>query len=138
MRPYLPVAILAGAFATLPLYPQARAASEPTWSSAKPVEVVLSSYKFAPQALTLRHGQAYRLRLVNNGSRGHNFSAPAFFASARIDPADAMAVKNGKVEVAKGEARDIRLIPLRSGAYDLTCTRFLHAAHGMKGGITVV
>jgi plastocyanin len=137
MKAILPVVVVVGAFAATPLSLQAREPIGPSWSSARPVQVVLSSYKFTPQTLTLHHGQAYRLRFVNNSSRGHNFSAPAFFASTRIDPGDAMSVKNGKVEVAKGQVRDIRVIPLAAGAYHVTCTRFLHAAHGMKGGITV-
>src|SRR5262245_56964679 len=130
MKTRLSVAILALSFSAFAFYTQARAPSSTSWSSARPIEVVLSSYRFTPKNLTLHHGQAYRLHFVNDSSRGHNSSAPAFFAAARIDPADASAIKNGKVELADGEARDVRLVPLAAGAYNATCTRFLHSAHG--------
>jgi len=99
------------------------------------VEISLSNFAFAPRDIRLRAGQPYRLHLVNSANGGHNFSAPAFFRTARIAPADAAAVRNGTIEVPKGQARDIRLVPAR-GTYPVKCTHFLHSGFGMKGSIT--
>jgi len=133
MHPILKTMFFASALAGLPL-PQARA-QQPA-DPAQPVEIALSNFDFTPKDLHLRQGQAYRLRFVNRGSGGHNFSAPDFFAAARIDPADAAAVAKGSVELAKGEAREVRLTPA-AGTYKVKCTHFMHSAFGMKGSITV-
>src|SRR3954465_8000965 len=91
------------------------------------VNVVLSNFAFTPQTLHLNRGRAYRLHFVNQGSDGHNFSAPEFFAAAQINAADMGAVSGGKVELGKGESRDVRLVPT-VGKYAVTCTHFLHAS----------
>lgn len=106
------------------------------WADAKPVDITLSNFAFAPETLRLQHGRAYKLHFVNRGSGGHNFAAPQFFANARINPADAAAVGKGKIELKKGEARDVRLIPAQ-GSYKVKCTHFLHTGFGMKGAIVV-
>lgn len=108
----------------------------PSWEAAKKVDVVLSDFDYSPKALQLQQGQAYRLHFVNQGSGGHNFSAPDFFASARLDPADAAAITKGKIEVPEGESRDVRLVPA-AGSYKVRCAHFMHSAFGMKGSITV-
>jgi plastocyanin len=110
--------------------------AQPDWSDARPVDIILSNFAFTPETLRLQHGRAYRLHLVNQGSGGHNFAAPDFFSQARIDPADASAIKDGKIELKKGEARDVRLIPAQ-GSYRVKCTHFLHTGFGMKGAIVV-
>jgi|SRR4051794_13404360 uncharacterized cupredoxin-like copper-binding protein len=100
------------------------------------INVVLTNFAFTPQTLHLNRGRAYRLHFVNQGSDAHNFSAPEFFAAAQINTADMSAVSGGKVELGKGESRDVRLVPT-AGKYDVTCTHFLHASFGMTGSITV-
>lgn len=124
--------ITAAAAAAAPLF----AAPGPDWDHARQIDVELSNFDFTPKTLTLRHGQPYRLRLVNRGSGGHNFSAPAFFKAATIAPDDAAAVAKGAIELAKGESRDVRLIPA-AGRYKLKCAHFLHSGFGMKGEILV-
>ena len=103
---------------------------------AQSLDVILTDFAFTPQNIHLRQGQAYSLRFVNRGSGGHNFSAPAFFAAARIDPADAAAAAGGKVELERNQSRTLHLVPA-AGRYDVTCTHFLHAGFGMVGRITV-
>ncbi len=100
------------------------------------VDIVLSDFAFTPAALHLRQGQPYRLRFVNQGSGGHNFMAPEFFAAARIDPGDIRAVAGGGVELGRGESREVRLAPA-PGAYRVVCTHPLHASFGMVGSIVV-
>ena len=130
MRTLLSVILLAGAIA-LPAPSQAQA------PAAQTIEVTLSNFKLAPKTLTLHHGQAYRLHFVNDSSGGHDFDAPEFFADADIDAGDAAAIHNGKVEVGKGETRDIRLTPRKAGAYEVKCSHLMHATLGMRGDITV-
>lgn len=100
------------------------------------VNVVLTNFAFTPQTLHLNRGRTYRLHFVNQGSDAHNFSAPEFFAASQINAADMGAVSGGKVELGKGESRDVRLVP-SAGKYAVTCTHFLHASFGMTGSITV-
>jgi plastocyanin len=125
----LVVAILSGACAGTSVAAQSR-------TKAQSLDVVLTDFAFTPQNLHMRQGQAYTLRFVNRGSGGHNFSAPAFFAAARINPADAGAIAGGKVELGRDQSRTLRLVPA-AGRYDVTCTHFLHAGFGMVGSITV-
>jgi len=98
------------------------------------VNIELSNFAFSPENLHLHAGRAYQLRFTNLGSGGHNYSAPAFFAAATIDPEDRRYVKKGKVELAKGQALSIRLVPA-AGSYQVKCTHLLHASFGMKGSI---
>jgi hypothetical protein len=93
----LVVALLSGLCANVSVAAQSR-------TRAQSIDVVLTDFAFTPQRLHLRQGQSYRLRFVNRGSGGHNFSSPAFFAAARIDPADAGAVAGGKVELAGNQS----------------------------------
>lgn len=106
------------------------------WSAAQPVDITLANFSFTPADLHLKAGQPYRLHLVNQGSGGHNFAAPEFFQTAQIDPDDLPVINDGKVELGKGEARDLRLVPM-AGTYKLKCTHFMHKAFGMSGSIVV-
>jgi plastocyanin len=73
---------------------------------------------------------------VNNAGGGHSFSAPQFFAAARVAPASQPLVRDGAVDVPKHSAVDVALTPA-AGQYPLKCTHTLHAAFGMKGSIVV-
>jgi plastocyanin len=97
------------------------------------VEVQLSSFAFAPDAIRLRAGQPIVLHLVNSGSGGHNFSAPEFFARAGGLSGP---VTRGAVEVPGHQRVDIRLTPA-AGTYRLKCTHTLHSSFGMRGEIVV-
>ena len=131
MRMLLSAIVVAAAAAALAAPTPAQEAAMPT------VEITLSNFKFTPKTLSLHHGQAYRLHFVNDSSSGHDFDAPEFFADADIDPADAAAIHEGKVEVGKGQSRDVRLTPRKAGTYEVKCTHVMHATLGMRGDITV-
>src|SRR3984957_5731831 len=75
--------------------------------TAAPIAITLTDYAFSPGTLDLKAGTAYQFHFVNNGSKGHNFSAPDFFAASQIASEDMAKVKNGTVELAKGQAADI-------------------------------
>jgi uncharacterized cupredoxin-like copper-binding protein len=98
--------------------------------------VDLANFSFAPAQLVLRANTPTILQLRNNASGGHNFSAPAFFAAARIDAASAALVRGGKVEVPGHSTVQVGLTPA-AGQYPLKCSHPLHAAFGMKGTIIV-
>jgi uncharacterized cupredoxin-like copper-binding protein len=98
--------------------------------------VELSNFDFTPKELHLHGGQQVALVLANLASGGHDFSAPEFFAAARIEPADAALVTRGEVDVPGKETRTIHLVPA-AGTYKLTCTHTMHATFGMKGSIVV-
>jgi uncharacterized cupredoxin-like copper-binding protein len=98
--------------------------------------VELSSFDFAPRELHLRANEPYTLVLTNVASGGHDFSAPEFFAAARIRPGDAELIDDGEIEVPGKSTRTVHLIPA-PGRYKLTCTHTAHALLGMKGRIIV-
>ena len=100
------------------------------------VSIEMSNFKFAPDLIQLRAGTQITLHLRNASSGGHSFSAPAFFAAARIAPQSAALVHNGMVDVPGGRAVDIALVPA-AGSYKLRCTHTLHSTFGMKGTIVV-
>lgn len=100
------------------------------------VQVTMTNFRFSPATLQLAAGAPTVLRLRNDAGGGHNFAAPAFFAAARIDPASAGLVHNGRVEVKAHSTVDVALTP-EAGRYPLKCTHTLHSSFGMKGSITV-
>ena len=104
-------------------------ASPPAKPTAQTVTVGLSSYRFDPPLIRLRHGQPYVLHLVNRSGRGHNFVAPSFLRAAG-------AGRSG-VEVPAGAAVDVAIVAPARGVYKLKCTHFTHALRGMKGRIIV-
>lgn len=99
------------------------------------VEVDLASFSFTPSTIQLDAGEPIVLKLVNAGRGGHNFSAPEFFAAARLAPGQS-AIANGTVEVPSRQTIEVRLTPAR-GRYGLRCTHSLHTAFGMRGEIEV-
>jgi len=101
------------------------------------VSVELSSFKFAPAEITLRHGQTYRLHLVNASGGGHDFTAPEFFAASSVAAGDRGLIADGKVRMAGKQAIDITLTPEKAGTFPLRCSHFLHSSMGMNGRITV-
>jgi plastocyanin len=124
-------ALLALAIALVPAAAAAGSAPQPA-----AVTVTMENFKFDPNAIELRSGVPTILHLVNDAGGGHSFSAPQFFAAAKLAPASQPLVHNGTVEVPKHSAVDVTLTPT-AGQYPLKCSHILHAAFGMKGTITV-
>ena len=107
-------------------------------SAAQPIvsRVDLTSFRFTPSQIQLRAGTPTVLQLRNASSGGHNFAAPAFFAAARIDPASAGLIRNGRIEVPAHATVQVTLTPA-AGQYPVKCTHPFHATFGMKGTIIV-
>lgn len=109
-----------------------------TPQSATIVDVQLSNYKFTPRTIILDRGRPYVLRLTNVSGGGHDFTAPTFFAAARIAPEDRRMVAGGEVEVHPGMTHAVRLsAPAAPGRYKVKCTHRFHKMLGMSGTILV-
>jgi len=128
-------ALLAACAASHPIQPQLAPASV-DFGGAAVERVELANFDFTPREIRLRAGRPYELVLANVASGGHNFAAAAFFAAARIRPADAALVAKGEVEVPGGATRTVHLVPA-AGTYRLVCTHTGHALLGMTGTIVV-
>ena len=102
-----------------------------------PINISLTNYAFTPSTINLKAGTIYRIHFTNDGSKGHNFNAPEFFAGSQVARADAGKIDEGSVELDSGEAVDITVTPNRAGTYALDCTHFLHSMLGMHGKIIV-
>jgi uncharacterized cupredoxin-like copper-binding protein len=116
------VALVAGASQTLAVEP-------------KTIKVVLSEYKFVPDHIEFQRGARYRLQLENAGGELHEFTAAAFFKSADVENPEVMNADHTDVVLQPHESKDLVLVPLREGTFDLTCAD--HDWEGMVGKITV-
>lgn len=99
------------------------------------VDVAMIDYRFVPDHLTFEHGVHYRLHLENHGEQTHEFTAPTFFAAAKIDNPKVLNREHTEVVMQPGDSKDILLTPGAPGTYDLRCSD--HDWDGMVGGITV-
>jgi len=97
--------------------------------------VTMIDYRFMPDHLTFQHGMHYRLHLENRGKETHEFTAPVFFATAKIDNPDVLNRERTEVVMQPGDVKDVFLTPGKPGTYDLRCSD--HDWNGMVGGITV-
>jgi plastocyanin len=100
------------------------------------ITVHLSSFAFDPPRLRLKAWVPVRLRLINDSSGGHDFSAPGFFAASNLLPG-APPPPQGSVAVGAHQTVEIVVIPRAPGTYYLECTHFLHSFFGMHGTIEV-
>ena len=99
------------------------------------VNVVMIDDKFQPDHLILQHGLLYRLHLENHGKETHEFTAPTFFAAAKIENPDVLNRERSEIVMQPGDVKDLYLTPGPPGTYDLRCAD--HDWDGMIGGITV-
>jgi uncharacterized cupredoxin-like copper-binding protein len=138
MRILPPLALtiaLAGCATSRTIAPRVESAAG-AFAAAAPVEIGLENFNFTPASIHLRAGRPYRLELHNAAGGGHDFSAPEFFAAARVAPGDAAKVAHGEVELTAGKSVTVHVIPA-AGRYKLVCTHLGHALLGMRGEIVV-
>jgi len=114
---------------------QADTASAIDWSKAQTVELRMIEYQFIPDQLTLRHGQPYRLHLVNAGKEGHDFTAPEFFQSAIVQDPGAFNDSRFSVFLQPQQMIDIYLIAQNAGLFAPRCAD--HDWAGMTATIVV-
>jgi plastocyanin len=87
--------------------------------------IYMWSFDYSPKPIHLAAGRPVTLTFVNRSGGGHDFTAKAFFATARITAGAAPAV--------------IRAAPglTRAGTYKVHCGHFLHRQFGMENVIVV-
>ena len=71
------------------------------------------------------------------GGVAHDLSAKAFFRTVTFAPGSADKVRDGDIEVPKGETVDVAFATGKAGDYEMRCTHPLHAMFGMKGHVIV-
>jgi plastocyanin len=95
--------------------------------------IYMWSFDYSPKPIHLAAGRPVTLTFVNRSGGGHDFTAKAFFATARIT---AGAAPGGKIELGPRQTRSITLVP-RAGTYKVHCGHFLHRQFGMENVIVV-
>jgi plastocyanin len=99
-----------------------------------PVQVIyLQSYAYNPEPIVLRAGRPVTLQFINRAGSGHDFTAPAFFKSARVL---AGRVEGGKIDLLPGQIAQVTLVPA-PGQYPVHCRRPFHKMLGMRAMILV-
>jgi plastocyanin len=106
-------------------------------SMGETITVRLTNFAFDPDHLRLKAGVPVRLRLVNESSGGHDFSAPALFAASSVLPGGS-APSNGEMAVGSHQTVELALVPRTPGTYHVECTHFLHSFFGMHGTVEVI
>lgn len=99
------------------------------------INVTMIDYKFVPDRLIFQHDVRYRLHLENHGKETHEFTAPIFFATAKIDNPEVLNRQRSEIVLQPGDVKDVFLTVGKPGTYDLRCAD--HDWNGMVGGITV-
>ena len=112
------------------------AAAAPEWRQAREYDVLLSSFDIQPQTISIKAGRPLRLRLINNSTQAHSFSAKAFFAAGEIRRRERGALSGGTVQVGPGQTREILLVPA-AGRYSASCSNLFHRLMGMSSTIIV-
>lgn len=100
------------------------------------VPITLSSFHFEPAVIHLKAGVPVVLVLRNDSGGRHDFFAPDFFSTAKINPASVPHLHNGKAEVPGHSDVAIALVPA-PGHFSVKCTHPLHSSLGMKATIIV-
>ena len=101
------------------------------------INVALTNYAFTPKVIHLHHGAPYRLHLTNTSGKGHDFEAYELFEASQVAAGDRGKIDDGKIEVDKGQAVDVRFTPLKAGTYKVKCTHPFHEMLGMSGEVVV-
>jgi plastocyanin len=97
-------------------------------------QILLYSYGYTPSPIVLAAGKPVTLTFVNRAGKGHDFTAPKFFASSRILAGH---VERGEeVELGGGQSMSVTLIPA-AGEFRVRCTKPFHTMLGMTGKIIV-
>ena len=114
----------------------APAAAQPDWRAGREYEILLSNLDIQPETIRLKAGEPVRLRLVNNSTIPHSFSARDFFRKGDVRPRERELVAKGSVEVGPGDTREILLVPA-AGRYSARCSNLYHWIIGMRASIIV-
>ena len=124
------IGVRLAAAAAVSLFPAAAVAS----TAPVAVQAIdLVSFDYRPAPIMLRAGQPVTLVLVNRAKGSHDFTAPAFFRSARVLSGP---VPSGAIALRGGQSARLTLIPA-AGRYPVHCSRPFHKMMGMQATILV-
>ncbi|NJD24355.1 MAG: hypothetical protein FIB06_03010 [Betaproteobacteria bacterium] len=114
------------------------------WKHAENVTIELRDYGFQPRELTLKRGQAYRLRIHNTGGNTHYLNAPDFFASIAAHKVEVPNMAEIRAEhftqfeiMRRGGELEFEFVPLVAGRYRAHCHLEGHAERGVEGLLIV-
>ncbi len=93
----------------------------------------LISFAYRPTPIVLRAGQPITLEFVNRAGGAHDFTAPAFFRSARLVSGS---VQRGAIALRGGQSARVTLVPA-AGRYPVHCGHPFHKLMGMRTTILV-
>ena len=114
----------------------AAAQPAPEWRTAPEAQILLRPFAYEPRLIRLRAGQPVKLHFVNEGRATLGFSAPGFFAAARIRPGDRGLVRGGGFRLSPGERITVALVPA-PGRYRARARNLTHRVLGMSALIVV-
>jgi len=105
-----------------------------------PVDITVSAqeFGFSPAVVQLAVGKPVRLRLVNEGSQGHDLTVPGLeyrLAASRDRRAEPPGLH---IYAADGDTGVLEIIPLRTGEFKAYCSVAGHKQSGMTLVIRVV
>ena len=126
-----------------PIHPATEAvqvSSGADWTQEETISITLSEYAFSPDQLRLSGGRPYRFHLQNKGTSRHTFTAPEFFTAVAVREgavADEALTSGGTITVPAGGTKDIELVPLNPGTYEMVCDVPMHSLFGMTGQIVI-
>jgi len=106
------------------------------WTSAPEYDVLLTSFEIQPGLIRLKAAEPVRLRFVNNSEQPHSFSAPGFFAHARLRGRDRERVRGGAVLAPPLSETTIMLVPA-AGRYPARGDNLFRRMLGMRATILV-
>lgn len=113
------------------------------WQNMKTTMVRLNKFRYYPNVISFYKDQPYRLRLVNDDTQSHCFTAQQFFRSIaayklRTERGNEIkAVYFQSVELAAGESLELYFVPKKFGTFYFECRTKNHRQHDMSGLITV-
>jgi plastocyanin len=111
------------------------ATATPPPARPQPVTVVMVDNRFIPDRIEFQAGVRYRLRLENKGKDLHEFTAPEFFAAAKVTNRRLLANGGKEVVVQPQQTVVVDLVPMKPGEFNLICAD--HDWDGMVGKIVV-
>jgi uncharacterized cupredoxin-like copper-binding protein len=136
------LALIVSAHAAEPIANAADIVKAADWKQMKTVEVVLSEHDYAPEVITLKANQPYKVVIRNTGEKPHYWTAPDFFKSvatrkAQTKEAEFKAPYFSAIEVNNGGTAEFFFVPVTKGSFDVYCTLDDHREKGMEGKIVV-
>lgn len=113
------------------------------WSKAQTVEIKLDEFAFDPETLRLKADQPVKLIIRNQGRARHSFAAPDLIKASAVRsvvpaPGETLpTVSYNEINVSPGSFKELQILPIEKGSYDLKCGIIGHSLFGMTGRVIV-